>query len=342
VNDKLVILVDDGLATGSTMKAAIEAVRRLGASKVVVGVPVAPMQTCVEIERIADDLVCLSCPEFFRAVGEWYADFSQVSDREVQRLLAEARGLIGAKTAALPSGRAQWGGDTTDYQAEQDTEEKADQVRQRHVQVPGRGAILEADLAVPANARGIILFAHGSGSSRHSPRNKAVAQDLNEAGYATLLLDLLTRAEETIDIQTAELRFNVELLAGRLLWATDWVKRQQELAGLPIGYFGASTGAAAALIAAAQRPDDVAAVVSRGGRPDLAMDHLELVRAPTLLIVGSNDTQVIELNRQAFLKLRCGKEMAIVPGASHLFEEPGALERVSQLAAEWFELYLIQ
>jgi putative phosphoribosyl transferase len=342
VDEKLVILVDDGLATGSTMKAAIEAVRRLGASRVVVAVPVAPAQTCLEIDRIADDVVCLSCPEFFRAVGEWYLDFGQVSDAEVRRLLADSRKLRGAKTLALPSGRSEWADDAVDYEDDQECAAEPAQVRERHVKVPGRGAVLDGDLAIPANARGVVLFAHGSGSSRHSPRNKAVARELNEAGYATLLLDLLTRSEEAIDIQTAELRFNIELLAKRLLWATEWVKRQPQLAALPIGYFGASTGAAAALIAAAQRPDDVSAVVSRGGRPDLAMDHLVSVRAPTLLIIGGRDAEVIELNRQAFSKLRCGREMVIVPGAGHLFEDPGALEQVSRLAERWFEQYLIQ
>jgi putative phosphoribosyl transferase len=214
-------------------------------------------------------------------------------------------------------------------------------IHERHIHIDRPGFTLDGDLAIPAETRGIILFAHGSGSSRHSPRNKFVARELNDSGLATLLLDLLTRREEAIDIQTAELRFDISLLAERLLAASKWVKRQRDLSALPVGYFGASTGAAAALVAAAQRPQDVAAVVSRGGRPDLAERSLSTVAAPTLLIVGGDDTEVIELNKQAYAKLRCEKELAIVPGAGHLFEEPGALVRVSELARKWFEEHLV-
>jgi putative phosphoribosyl transferase len=199
---------------------------------------------------------------------------------------------------------------------------------------------LEGNLSLPRGARGIVLFAHGSGSSRLSPRNRYVAQLLNQARLATLLVDLLTAQEEAIDLRTARLRFDIGLLAERLVGATDWLLEHPQTRELQIGYFGASTGAAAALVAAAERPDEVAAIVSRGGRPDLAGPLLPQIRAPTLLIVGGNDVQVIELNRAAFARLRCEKQLVIVPGATHLFEEPGALDEVARLAREWFERHL--
>ncbi len=203
------------------------------------------------------------------------------------------------------------------------------------VTVPVGDATLEGDLVVPDGASGIVVFAHGSGSGRHSPRNRRVAATLNQAGIGTLLVDLLTPAEEEVDLYTREHRFDIELLARRLIAAIYWL-RQGPYAQLPIGLFGASTGAAAALVAAAARPDDVAAVVSRGGRPDLAGRALELVRAPTLLIVGGADEVVLELNRRALEVLRAEKQLVVVPGATHLFEAPGALDEVARLAAEWF------
>jgi pimeloyl-ACP methyl ester carboxylesterase len=202
------------------------------------------------------------------------------------------------------------------------------------------GVALNGDLSVPLDARGLIVFAHGSGSSRHSGRNRAVAEALQRGQFATLLMDLLTEAEEAVDVVTAEFRFDIPLLAGRVVAAIDWAKAHPQLASLPIGLFGASTGAAAALIAAAQRPEEVGAVVSRGGRPDLAGRALRKVKAPTLLIVGGRDDVVIELNRQAFALLGGAKRLEIVPGATHLFEESGALEKVSQLALAWFAQYL--
>jgi putative phosphoribosyl transferase len=208
------------------------------------------------------------------------------------------------------------------------------------VLVPVGGAVLPGDLVVPENARGLVLFAHGSGSSRRSPRNRQVATSLNRAGFGTLLLDLLTTAEEEVDRRTSAHRFEIALLARRLIGAVDWARGDRRLA-LPIGLFGASTGAAAALVAAAERADEVKAVVSRGGRPDLAGDALERVRTPTVLLVGSLDAQVLDLNRRALAELRAPvKELVVVPGASHLFEEPGALETVARLAAEWFGRYL--
>lgn len=208
------------------------------------------------------------------------------------------------------------------------------------VRVPIDGIGLNGDLVVPGAAQGLVVFAHGSGSSRLSPRNRAVAGALHHGGFATLLLDLLTADEERVDDVTRELRFDIELLATRLAIATDWVKREPTTRQLPVGYFGASTGGAAALVAAARRPQAVRAVVSRGGRPDLAGKALDEVRAPTLLIVGGADSVVIGLNERALLRLHCEKRLDIVPGASHLFEEPGALEHVARLARRWFEKHL--
>jgi dienelactone hydrolase len=204
----------------------------------------------------------------------------------------------------------------------------------------GAGVVLAGDLDIPAAAIGLVLFAHGSGSSRHSLRNRTVAAALREVGLGTLLMDLLTPEEEEIDLRTRRLRFDIPLLAGRLVGAADWLSREPSTAGLPIGCFGASTGGGAALVAAARRPDLIHAVVSRGGRPDLAGDDLALVEAPTLLVVGGHDDQVIELNRWACLRLAAPCELRIVPGATHLFEEPGALEQVAQLAAAWFVRHL--
>jgi putative phosphoribosyl transferase len=202
------------------------------------------------------------------------------------------------------------------------------------------GAHLEGDLVVPGEAAGCVLFAHGTGSSRHSPRNRFVAEALEERGLATLLLDLLTPEEEAAERRTGHLRFDIGLLAGRLAAAIDRLEREPETAGLPFGLFGASTGAAAALVAGADRPDRVGAVVSRGGRPDLAGEALPRVRAPTLLIVGGRDAPVLDLNREALETLGAPGELEVVPGASHLFEEAGTLERVAELAGEWFGRHL--
>jgi dienelactone hydrolase len=209
------------------------------------------------------------------------------------------------------------------------------------VRLPAGPGTLEGNLDVPSSARAVVLFAHGSGSSRHSPRNRFVARALGHAGLATLLLDLLTPEEESVDARTGHLRFDIGLLAERLVSATDWIRKNAWTRQFPVGYFGASTGAGAALVAAAERPDVVSAVVSRGGRPDLAGPALPAVKAPTLLIVGGRDVPVIGLNRQAFDQLGPReKELIFVPGASHLFEEPGALEEVARLAAAWFTRHL--
>jgi dienelactone hydrolase len=211
----------------------------------------------------------------------------------------------------------------------------------RFVYVDAGEVTLEGDLVIPAGADGVVLFAHGSGSSRHSSRNRFVARVLQGAGLATLLIDLLTAEEEAEDVYSARLRFNIDMLARRLVGATDWLRARGDPAGLPIGYFGASTGAGAALVAAAARPEEASAVVSRGGRPDLAGAALQRVRAPTLLIVGGADAPVIGLNQRALATLGAAeKQLVIVPGATHLFEEPGTLEEVARLAADWFGRHL--
>jgi len=204
------------------------------------------------------------------------------------------------------------------------------------VRIPVEGKTIDGNLAVPRGARSVVVFAHGSGSSRFSPRNTRVARAINEAGLATFLIDLLTGDEEVVDVVTAQFRFDVELLARRLMNTTEWLTKNVVTKDLTVGYFGASTGAAAALIAAAKRPDDVKAVVSRGGRPDLALKYLAKVKAPTLLIVGGSDPEVLELNKEALEKLNVEKKLEVVPGATHLFEEPGTLEEVARLAVDWF------
>lgn len=307
------IVVDDGLATGATMKAALIALKRQGAQEIVVALPVAPVQALAEIAELADNVVCLNPARHFRGVGGFFRDFHQLTDEETIGLL-----------------RQRW----TAYDAASSGQDQV--FDRREVIIPPLGLI--GDLVVPENPRGIILFAHGSGSSRHSPRNTFVADKLNASGFATLLLDLLTPAE-------AEDRrnvFDIPLLAERVVEATLWISSEPDIAELPLGLFGASTGAGAALQAAAELQTRVAAVVSRGGRPDLAGPHLPRVMAPTLLIVGGEDHQVIELNRQAHAALTCEKLLRIVPGASHLFEEPGTLETAIDFARAWFEHYLAQ
>lgn len=208
------------------------------------------------------------------------------------------------------------------------------------VHIPAGEAELEGNLALPEGALGVVVFAHGSGSSRYSPRNRFVAETLRQRKLGTLLFDLLTTKEERLDEQTAQFRFDIPMLAVRLAHAVAWLRSHAETEKLPVGYFGASTGAAAALVAEAAAPQNIRAVVSRGGRPDLAGPELRRVKAPTLLIVGGNDTGVIELNQQAFDKLTCEKHLKIIPGATHLFEEPGTLEAVAKIAAEWFEQWM--
>jgi putative phosphoribosyl transferase len=295
-----VVLVDDGLATGATMRAAVAAIRSRGPRLLVVAVPTAPPHALDELRPEVDELVWMIAPEQFHAVGLWYDDFREVSDGEVSRLLA------------MP----------------------------REDQVDAGGA--EGNLVVPVGARGLVLFAHGSGSSRFSPRNRYVAGVLEDAGLATLLVDLLTRQEERLDLRTRALRFDIELLAERLLAAAAWAAGDERTRDLRLGLFGASTGAGAAVVAAAREPDSVRAVVSRGGRPDLAGPALADLRAPTLLVVGGHDELVLDLNRRAMAAMTRAAvvELEVVPGATHLFEEAGALERVAELACHWFARHL--
>ena len=213
-------------------------------------------------------------------------------------------------------------------------------LEERSVQIPTGSVQLEGNLNVPDGARGVVLFAHGSGSSRHSSRNRFVAKALQQAGLGTLLIDLLTSEEEAVDVRTRHHRFDIGLLARRLVDASDWLTQHPQTSGLRIGLFGASTGGGAALVAAVHRPDWIHAVVSRGGRPDLAGEALARVEAPTLLIVGGLDVPVIEMNREALEQLKAKKQMVLVPGATHLFEEPGTLEEVARLAADWFVEHL--
>ena len=295
---RTVIVVDDGLATGRSAQAAMASVRRRGARRVILAVPVAAPASVDALSEEADEIVCVEMPPDLWAVGAWYEDFGPTSDEEVITLLAGA-------------------------------EEKELSINLES------GVTLGGTLTMPSHAAGLVVFAHGSGSSRWSPRNRAVAQGIVQAGYATLLFDLLTAHEE---LDRANV-FDIRLLAGRLLSASAWADADSGLAGLPLAYFGASTGAAAALTAAARLGDRVSAVISRGGRPDLAMD-LAAVRAPTLLIVGGADTEVLELNRLAQRQLRCPSELAVVPNATHLFEEPGALDQVTHLAVRWLDTQL--
>ncbi len=308
VEGRTVILVDDGVATGATMRVALETLREQAPARLVVAVPVASRPACADMEALADEVICVVTPEPFQAVGSWYEDFSQTTDEEVRALLARAR---------APGG-----------------------TREELVRVPVGGTRLEADLALPDGARGVVVFAHGSGSSRHSPRNRYVAEVLRDAGLGTVLVDLLTKVEEQADQADAHLRFDIALLAERVVGLIDWLARHPATAGALLGLFGASTGAAAALVAAAERPGAVGAVVSRGGRPDLAGEALAGVGAPTLLVVGGADAPVIELNRRALDQLRVEAALEIVPGATHLFEEPGTLEQVARLAAEWYVRHL--
>jgi putative phosphoribosyl transferase len=329
----IVILVDDGLATGSTMRAGVAALRELGPGRIVVAVPVGADTTCAALREEADEVVCAFRPEPFIAVGRWYDDFSQTSDEEVRELLGQAAQSSAARRPEAVDATANEEGWHMGRTVREGLPEQA-------VRVTAWRVVLEGNLGIPEGASGVVLFAHGSGSSRHSPRNRFVAAQLRAAGLATLLVDLLTEEEVAEDQYTRQWRFDIDLLANRLVGATDWLARDRRTAGLTVGYFGASTGGGAALVAAAHRPD-VGAVVSRGGRPDLAGDALPIMQAPTLLIVGGDDEQVLTLNRRALQRLGAPvKQLAVVPGASHLFEEPGALEEVARLAADWFSHHL--
>ncbi len=304
---RTVVVVDDGLATGATMKAALIGLKRSHPARIVVALPVAPKSALDEIYDQADDILCLHPATAFQGVGGFYDDFHQLTDEETVALLEKVS----------PGG------------SQQGSKKYA-----RQIAIPPLGLI--GDLTVPAAPQGIVLFAHGSGSSRRSPRNRQVAEKLNAKGFATLLFDLLTPEEE----QDRRNVFDIPLLADRVVEATIWATSEPDLEDLPIGLFGASTGGGAALLAAAELRGRIAAVVSRGGRPDLAMEFLPQVQSPTLLIVGSRDHDVIRLNEQALAALACPKKLRIVPGAGHLFEEPGTLDTVIDHAADWFKSHL--
>lgn len=306
-----VVLVDDGLATGVTAAAALRSLRGFHPRRLLLAAPVCSPRAAERLAADADEVVCLAAPADLRAIGAYYDDFGQTTDDEVAELLASSRSTTDAAPTERPVTLA----------------------------VLQAGAI-HGDLSMPGRARGVVLFAHGSGSGRHSPRNRDVARSLQRRGLATMLMDLLTPEEEAEDAATGRHRFDIQLLAGRLELASRWLAEEPATADLPLGYFGASTGAAAALVAAAAADGRVGAVVSRGGRPDLAGDALARVIAPTLLIVGGRDESVLGLNQEARRRLPGVSELEVVPGASHLFEEPGALDEVARLAGEWFTRHL--
>lgn len=310
VAGRTVVLVDDGIATGSTAAAAAEVLRARGAATVVLAVPVGPPRSIERLQQVFDRVVALAAPESFLAVGSWYEDFGQTTDEEVEEILA---------------------GHGERLRSRDDHARSPDDHGPVSVEVSLQvgGVDLVGDLTVPAGARGVVVFAHGSGSSRRSPRNRQVAAVLVAGGLATLLFDLLTEPEAR-DRRNV---FDIGLLGRRLADTVGWVSSRDELRGLPVGLFGASTGAAAALNAAAARTE-VRAVVSRGGRPDLS-DRLDDVHVPVLLIVGGDDRDVLGMNQEAARHL-ADHRIAVVPGAGHLFEGPGQLEQVADLARDWF------
>ncbi|MFF2244928.1 phosphoribosyltransferase family protein [Arthrobacter sp. NPDC058130] len=319
---RIAVIVDDGIATGSTARAACRVARKQGAARVILAVPVAPAETLANLSE-PDEVVCLATPRQFTAVGYHYRDFSPTDDDEVLRLLDLAAKRLEAAPPPF------WASAAARKDAAADVDEE--------VEIPSRAMRLQAQLHLPVPARAVVLFAHGSGSSRHSPRNRYVAGVLQQAGLGTLLLDLLTTAEERSRANV----FDIELLARRLSSATDWLSTRADTAACAVGYFGASTGAAAALWAASEPSARISAVVSRGGRPDLAGPRLSAVTAPTLLIVGSLDHEVLDLNRRAKAMMRCPSQLAVVQGATHLFEEPGTLAAAAILARDWFVDYLL-
>ncbi|HET6269861.1 MAG TPA: phosphoribosyltransferase [Arthrobacter sp.] len=319
---RIAVIVDDGIATGSTARVACRVARKMGAARVIMAVPVAPAETLTSLTE-PDEVVCLATPPKFTAVGYHYRDFSPTEDEEVVLLLDAAAKRLQDDPPHSRNAAAAGDDDLVELDAE--------------VEIPSRAVRLHGQLHLPVPATGVVLFAHGSGSSRHSPRNRFVATVLQQAGLGTLLLDLLTPGEERNRANV----FDIELLARRLSSATDWLGARADTASCRLGYFGASTGAGAALWAASEPAARTAAVVSRGGRPDLAGPRLSAVTAPTLLIVGSLDREVLELNRRAKAIMRCPNQLAVVQGATHLFEEPGTLAAAAILARDWFVGYLL-
>lgn len=347
LTNRTALIVDDGIATGSTARVACMVARQLGAAKVILAVPVASSRALSSLTRAgagagagagADDIVCLVPARNFRAVGSYYRDFSPVGDDEVLQLLDVAarrfhpvRAEISTADAGGPVPEESVPGESVPEESV--PEESVDE----EVQIPADNVRLGGNLHVPARCVAMVVFAHGSGSGRHSPRNRQVARVLQNAGMGTLLLDLLSPAEEG----SREKVFDIELLARRLTAATQWLGTRADTRSSRVGYFGASTGAGAALWAAAEPGAQVGAIVARGGRPDLAGPRLAAVRAPTLLIVGSADPHVLALNREAMTQMRAPARLEVIRGATHLFEEPGTLTEVAALAAEWFVRYLL-
>lgn len=341
LDGRVAVVVDDGIATGATARAACQVARARGAARVVLAVPVAPRGWAARIGD-ADECVSVETPDMFFAIGQFYVDFSPVSDAEVAACLERAAPRPSAPVT-VPGSAAPDVLVDLDDPADDSTGERLGTPLVRpaegpldaldeDVEIGVDGVVLRGHLRVPERAPGLVVFAHGSGSSRHSPRNRYVASVLGEAGLGTLLFDLLTSAEEGSRANV----FDIELLAGRLTAVTHWLGNYPECKGLHVGYFGASTGAGAALWAASEPGNDITATVSRGGRPDLAGSRLSQVRAPTLLIVGGRDAAVLDLNERARLQLRCEARLAVVPGATHLFEEPGTLQMAAELARDWF------
>jgi putative phosphoribosyl transferase len=310
LHGRTALIVDDGMATGSTARVACTVARQLGAARVILAIPVAPAGALASLTE-PDEVFCLISAKHFHSVG-YYQDFSPTTDEEVV-LLLDAAARRRSPTRTTTDG----GGDD--------------------VEIPAGNTRLHGNLHLPARCEAAVVFAHGSGSSRHSPRNRLVASVLQSAGLGTLLLDLLTPAEEV----NRENVFDIALLARRLTAATRWLNTRNDIAASRLGYFGASTGAGAALWAAAEPEAQIGAIVSRGGRPDLACPRLAAVRAPTLLIVGGVDDQVLALNRQAMTLMHAPTRLEIIPGATHLFEEPGTLTQAAHLAADWFLHYLL-
>jgi putative phosphoribosyl transferase len=321
LDGRAAVVVDDGIATGSTARAACQIARAHGAAQVVLAVPVAPPGWQDQAKGDADELVCVQAPEPFSAIGQFYADFSPTTDDEVVACLQRATAL------SPPAAR---------IAAEDDAAADDPPARDEEVEISAGTAALGGRLAVPGQPIGIVVFAHGSASSRHSPSSRYLAHVLNQAGLGTLLCDLLTPEEEMSPSSV----FDIGLLAGRLIAVTGWLRTRPDVTGLPVGYLGASTGGAAALWAAAEPGADVGAVVSWGGRPDLASARLASVTAPTLLIVGGNDDAAPSRNRRAQAELRCESNLAVVPGATLLFQEPGTLTAAAVLARDWFASHL--
>lgn len=329
LDGRTVIVVDDGVATGATAHAAARAARQRGAAHVVLAAPVIAAGSVPELGTDFEDVVAVDFPEPFIAVALWYECFPQTSDEEVLECLRNGR-------EAQVGDEERWDGEWI----EPESGDPPGGPEEETLAIPFDGSpsgpgVLDADLYLPVGAKGLVLFVHGSGSTRRSPRNRFVAQVLQRAGLATALFDLLTPDEVAEDEVSAQVRFDIDLLTSRVLAATRWLTALPRTRGLRLGLFGASTGAAAALAAAAERPELVAGVVSRGGRPDLVpAKTLERVRAPVLLVVGSRDEEVLRLNRSVLRYLRLA-QLSVIPGATHLFAEPGTLEAVARLAAEW-------